>query len=123
MTLEKNNNKATSKEKAVFYKKFFEMKKVEDLQTICLEYLKGIQFVMYYYFRGCPSWTWFYPYFMSPFLSDLVSMLDLIIKKNPDICFDFDLEEPFRPFNQLVFILPKASFGLLPPIYSEVILD
>jgi len=93
------------------------------MEQICLEYLKGIQFVMYYYFRGCPSWTWFYPYFMSPFLSDLVSMLDTVLAKNPDLEFTFDGGLPFKPFNQLVFILPKASFPLLPSIYSEVIFD
>lgn len=58
---------------------------------------------------------------MSPFLSDLVTILEREVTINPDLDFDFDLEEPFKPFNQLVFILPKASFDLLPPVYGETI--
>lgn len=71
---------------------------MEELRSISEDYLKGIQFVMYYYFRGCPSWTWFYPYFMSPMLSDLIITLDIVLRENPDLDFSFELGQPFQPF-------------------------
>ena len=109
-------------DKEIFYKKYFGRGKKEDIQYICLEYLKGIQFVMLYYFRGCPTWTWFYPYFMSPFLGDVIDILQETLETDPDkLDFQFDKDTPFKPFTQLAFILPKASIDLLPkPFYSLV---
>ena len=117
-------NKITSM-KIGFYKKYFKLQNFEKLEEICLEYLKGIQFVLYYYYRGCPSWSWFYPYFMSPFLSDLKSVLGKIIaseEKRQILEFDFDLSEPYKPFTQLMLILPRNSLDLLPKIYKEQVI-
>lgn len=108
-------------EKERFYCKFFDLEKFseEKLDEIIYGYLKGLQFVMSYYFHGCPSWTWFYPFFMSPFLSDLIEVLE---RKLPDLKIEFEPSEPYNPFDQLSYILPKASLGLLPEIYSKVLL-
>lgn len=76
---------------------------------------------MYYYFRGCPSWSWCYSYFISPFAGDIVFTLDEILRENPDIDFTFDLNEPLEPFKQLMYILPRASLNLLPKPYQDVI--
>ena len=104
--------------KSEFYERFFGIKDLNLLDKVILDYAKGVQFVMYYYFYGCPSWTWYYPYFLSPFLSDLVSGLERNVSK---LNFTFDQSGPYRPYDQLAYILPKASFGLLPPIYSEIL--
>ena len=119
--LEGGDERDIAKEKIKFYRKFFKIQDISNLEQICLQYLKGIQFVMYYYFRGCPSWTWFYPYFMSPFLSDVITILDRELQTTPDLDFKVQVDKPFKPFNQLVYILPKASFFLLPPVYAETI--
>lgn len=94
---------------------------MQDLRSICKDYLKGIQFVMYYYYHGCPSWIWYYPYFMSPMLSDLITILEELLEEEPEMEFTFERGEPFRPFNQLLFILPKASINLMPKVYSDMI--
>jgi len=92
--LEEGNFKQLLKAKDLFYLRYFNKNLQEGLEDIVKEYLKGVQFVMYYYFRGCPSWSWCYPYFISPFAGDIVFILDDLLRKNPELDFTFDLGEP-----------------------------
>ncbi|XP_065842209.1 5'-3' exoribonuclease 1-like isoform X2 [Oscarella lobularis] len=69
-------------------------------------YVVAIQWILHYYFNGVPSWSWFYPYHYAPFLSDIRNI------SNFDI--HFELGKPFKPFEQLLAVLPAASKELLP---------
>ncbi|KAH0478374.1 MAG: hypothetical protein KVP17_002349 [Porospora cf. gigantea B] len=46
-----------------------------EIQEFFIEYLHGIQWVCIYYFRGCPSWSWFFPYHYGPFIVDMLELL------------------------------------------------
>lgn len=78
-------------------------------------YIKAIQWNLHYYYNGVCSWSWFYPHHYAPYISD--------IKDFKDIKFDFELGKPFKPYEQLLAVLPAASKKLLPKCYHHLMLS
>ena len=83
-------------------------------------YIEGLQWILYYYYRGLKSWKWYYPYHYAPMISDFHE-----VKLNNSIygtfhLFDKDTSQPFDPYQSLLLILPKQSFNLLPSCYKDI---
>ncbi|XP_058517369.1 5'-3' exoribonuclease 1 isoform X4 [Ochotona princeps] len=79
-------------------------------QAAC--YVQAIQWILHYYYHGVQSWSWYYPYHYAPFLSDIRNISSLKIH--------FELGKPFKPFEQLLAVLPAASKNLLPACYQHL---
>ena len=79
-------------------------------------YLEGLQWVLFYYYRGVKSWRWYYPYNYAPMISDFEN---INFNENIEKIFENDKSEPYTPFQSLLFILPKTSFDLLPSCYKS----
>ncbi|KAL1513316.1 hypothetical protein ABEB36_002738 [Hypothenemus hampei] len=75
-------------------------------------YVRAIQWNLNYYYNGCCSWSWYYPHHYAPYISD--------IKGFSDLKFDFELGTPFKPYEQLLAVLPEASKSLLPEAYRHL---
>lgn len=84
----------------------------EFAKKVALSYVEGFCWVLAYYYRGCPSWKWFYPFHYAPFAADLVEIAHLKI--------EFDQGEPFRPFDQLMAVFPAASREHIPPSFHHL---
>ncbi|KAI0950824.1 hypothetical protein AcW1_008023 [Taiwanofungus camphoratus] len=87
----------------------------QEMQDLVYRYVEGMQWVMHYYYSGVASWSWFYSYHYAPRISDL--------KGVDNMGFNFDLAKPFRPFEQLMGVLPEASKDLIPLAYRDLMYD
>jgi 5'-3' exoribonuclease 1 len=84
----------------------------EELTKLTENYVQGLQWVLYYYYRGVASWPWFYAYHYSPMISD--------VKKGLKANIDFKLGQPFKPFQQLMGVLPDRSKKIVPVAYHPL---
>ncbi|XP_057482880.1 5'-3' exoribonuclease 4-like isoform X1 [Actinidia eriantha] len=99
-----------------YYKEKFSAGSKEDLEStrkaVVEKYTEGLCWVILYYFSGVPSWTWFYPFHYGIFASDFRGISQ--VKMN------FQKGSPFKPFNQLMGVLPPRSAHALPRAYQAL---
>ena len=88
---------------------------VEFRHKVARSYVEGLCWVLLYYFQGCPSWTWYYPYHYAPFAADFVEMEKMEI--------NFEKGKPFRPYEQLMGVMPAASNHVLPEKFHPLMVD
>ncbi|CAA0817889.1 5-3 exoribonuclease 4 [Striga hermonthica] len=102
-----------------YYKEKFSLQTTQDIEAIrrdvVAKYGEGLCWVLLYYFCGVPSWTWFYPYHYGPLASDLKGLSRTSVKFRKGL--------PFKPFNQLMGVLPPRSVHALPSAYKWLMTD
>ncbi|XP_045764517.1 5'-3' exoribonuclease 1 isoform X1 [Maniola jurtina] len=119
---ETSDEEMTMETEFILHKKDYYMNKLdyskvtdEVLADQAEGYVRAIQWNLYYYYKGCPSWCWYYPHHYAPYISDIRGFKDLKI--------EFELGEPFKPFEQLLAVLPAASKHLLPTPFHDLMTD
>ncbi|RMZ77283.1 hypothetical protein DV737_g4425, partial [Chaetothyriales sp. CBS 132003] len=88
---------------------------IEFRHKVARSYVEGVCWVLLYYFQGCPSWTWYYPYHYAPFAADFVDLDKMTAK--------FDKGKPFHPYEQLMGVLPAASNHAIPKVFHPLMTD
>ncbi|CAL1701633.1 unnamed protein product [Somion occarium] len=84
-------------------------------ERITQRYIEGMAWVLQYYYQGTPSWQWYYPYHFAPFAADFdeVNMMEL----------NFEIGQPFKPFEQLMGVFPAASRQHIPEPFHHLMID
>lgn len=100
--------------KQTYYREKFKIDPDRNSITkVVNEYVRALQWNLHYYYHGCISWGWYYPYHYAPFISDIVNFKEVDMR--------FEMGEPFKPFDQLLSVLPAASCSLLPRVYRNLV--
>jgi 5'-3' exoribonuclease 2 len=86
----------------------------EFVNAVSSAYTEGLCWVLAYYYQGCSSWKWFYPFHYAPFASDFK---DITKVRNT---FPRGEDAPFRPLEQLMGVFPAASGKFLPPAFRAL---
>lgn len=90
-------------------------KDVEFRRKVARAYVEGLAWVLKYYFQGCPSWEWFYPYHYAPFAQDFVDISKVEI--------GFEKGRIAKPFEQLMSVQPAASKHVLPDVFHNLMTE
>ncbi|KAM5437835.1 5'-3' exoribonuclease 2 [Microsporum ferrugineum] len=100
-----------------YYEQKFKVdrKDIAFRHKVARAYVEGLSWVLLYYFQGCPSWTWYYPYHYAPFAADFVDIGTMDVQFTKGI--------PFKPFEQLMGVLPAASNHAIPEVFRDLMSD
>ncbi|XP_066336433.1 5'-3' exoribonuclease 4-like isoform X1 [Miscanthus floridulus] len=102
--------------KSRFFREYFGAKTSNEIgklqNDMAQKYLEGLCWVLQCYSADFPSWSWYYPFYVAPFVSDLKGLSRVEIS--------FILDKPLRPFDQLMAVLPMRSWCALPKCYKEI---
>jgi 5'-3' exonuclease len=77
--------------------------------SVCLNYLEGLEWVFKYYSGDCPDWRWTYEHHYPPLLTDLQHRIP-----DHDATFIKLCRPAFTSSVQLAYVLPTSQFDLLP---------
>ncbi|EQB77019.1 Y48B6A.3 isoform 10-like protein [Camelus ferus] len=101
-----------------YYKNKFDVDAADEKfrRKVVQSYVEGLCWVLRYYYQGCASWKWYYPFHYAPFASDFEGIADM-----PS---DFEKgTKPFKPLEQLMGVFPAASGNFLPPSWRKLMSD
>ena len=92
-----------------------------EIDQVCHKYLEGIFWNFHYYNYGCISWEWSYYYNYPPSFNDIYNYMDKYVS---DInLIQLPKSKPFKPFEQLLMVLPNDSRDLLPARLGNLMID
>lgn len=98
-----------------YYKTKFDVDVTDEdfRRKVVQSYVEGLCWVLRYYYQGCASWKWYFPFHYAPFASDFKNIKDMFseFEKNT---------KPFKPLEQLMGVFPAASGNFLPPTWRNL---
>lgn len=98
-----------------YYTEMLGTTNMPDYEHMSTNYVKTIQWMLFYYFRGTCSWSHYYPYDCAPFVGDFVTV--------HKTTFSLNIDRPVKALTHLLAILPKTSAHLLPKTYQSLTFD
>uniref|UniRef100_A0A671LPH8 5'-3' exoribonuclease n=1 Tax=Sinocyclocheilus anshuiensis TaxID=1608454 RepID=A0A671LPH8_9TELE len=101
-----------------YYKTKFDVDATDDefRKKVVQSYVEGLCWVLRYYYQGCASWKWYFPFHYAPFASDFKDIKGMFS--------DFEKgTKPFKPLEQLMGVFPAASGNFLPPTWRALMAD
>ncbi|GLV43464.1 Rat1 5'-3' exoribonuclease [Carabus blaptoides fortunei] len=101
-----------------YYESKFDIRadKLEFRYSVALQYVRGLCWVLRYYYQGCASWKWYFPYHYAPFASDFINISGLSTEFETGTI-------PFRPLEQLMSVFPAASRKHVPEPWGELMME
>lgn len=98
-----------------YYKTKFDVDATDDdfKRKVVQSYVEGLCWVLRYYYQGCASWKWYFPFHYAPFASDFKDIKGMFT--------EFEKEtKPFKPLEQLMGVFPAASGNFLPSTWRNL---
>jgi len=92
-----------------YYKRLLDIDPThKNIETVCRNYLEGLEWVFEYYTGECKDWRWKYNYDYAPLLKDLMKYIPV----KPIALLERKSKAPFSSEVQLYYVLPSANESL-----------
>jgi 5'-3' exoribonuclease 1 len=88
-----------------------------SMEQICHAYIEGIQWVLSYYTSDVPSWKWLFPFQYAPPASVLARYTQTFK------FVTYRQDNPSKPFEQLLCVIPPKSANLLPQSMRQLLTE
>ena len=92
-----------------YYTEVERVRNMQDVHEMCRTYAEGLYWTLQYYFHGCWSTSWYYPYLSAPLFSNLAHTLAQP-RTNVNRLVRRDAQWTCTPLEQLRLVLPRTSF-------------
>uniref|UniRef100_A0A665UM72 5'-3' exoribonuclease n=1 Tax=Echeneis naucrates TaxID=173247 RepID=A0A665UM72_ECHNA len=98
-----------------YYKTKFDVDVMDEdfRKKVVRSYVEGLCWVLRYYYQGCASWKWYFPFHYAPFASDFKDIKDMFTEFEKGT-------KPFKPLEQLMGVFPAASGNFLPETWRTL---
>lgn len=95
-----------------YYKELFsiDITNEDNIKSICINYLEGLEWTLKYYSDDCIDWRWKYNYDYPPLLKHLVKYIPYF----NTTFIEKKIKNPVSQYVQLAYVLPKNKLSLLP---------
>ena len=94
-----------------------------DINKVIENYIEGLFWTFFYYFKDCNNWLWFYKFNSSPLLYNIIRYIDVKLLKNifNKISINHYNKGIINPYEQLCIILPSNLHYLINDKYKTII--
>lgn len=101
-----------------YYKTKFDVDHTDEefKRKVVKSYVEGLCWVLQYYYQGCASWKWYFPFHYAPFASDFKDIQGMFTEFEKDT-------KPFKPLEQLMGVFPAASGNFLPETWRTLMMS
>ncbi|MBN3325314.1 XRN2 exoribonuclease, partial [Atractosteus spatula] len=101
-----------------YYKNKFDVDVTDEKfrRKVVKSYVEGLCWVLRYYYQGCASWKWYFPFHYAPFASDFKDIKDMFTEFESGT-------KPFKPLEQLMGVFPAASGNFLPQSWQRLMTE
>ncbi|CAG01470.1 unnamed protein product, partial [Tetraodon nigroviridis] len=98
-----------------YYKNKFDVDVMDEdfRRKVVQSYVEGLCWVLRYYYQGCASWKWYFPFHYAPFASDFKDIKGMFSEFEKGT-------KPFKPLEQLMGVFPAASGNFLPETWRNL---
>ncbi|XP_044233038.1 5'-3' exoribonuclease 2 [Thunnus albacares] len=98
-----------------YYKTKFDVDVTDEdfRRKVVQSYVEGLCWVLRYYYQGCASWKWYFPFHYAPFASDFKDIKGMFTEFEKGT-------QPFKPLEQLMGVFPAASGNFLPQTWRNL---
>lgn len=109
--------------KKMYYRDIGAITSAEEEMDMKKQYIKGVYWCLQYYFKGCVSDNWYYPYMVTPTFEDLRSFLieGQTTGFQPKKQFQNQItnEKEINVYVQQLMVLPTSSHAYIHPMLKE----